>query len=45
MESKGKKFNNKVLKSVKAKKDFKPGELLTSKKRPSQNLVAILGLI
>lgn len=44
-----KQFNNKVVKDLKARKDFKPGDLLTkaqaTNKRPTKRTVAVLGLI
>lgn len=44
-----KQFNKKVVKDMKARKDFKPGDLLTkaqaTSKKPTQKTVGILGLI
>ncbi len=45
MDSKeSKKFRAKVIKDMRAK-PAKPGDLLTSKRRPSKRTVAVLGLI
>lgn len=40
-----KKITKQIVKSMGAKKAFKPGELINSKRKPSKKLVATLGLI
>lgn len=41
-----KQSNTKVIKDMKAKKDFKPGDLLKSKRKLSKRtLVSVMGLV
>lgn len=46
MDSKqSKKLTKEIVKSMRASKNFKPGDLLKSKRKPGKKIVATFGLI